>query len=130
MRERPQETVVRETKRIATGAACMLAVMCAVNAFMGRMSWAVLIGGLMGGAYGVLNFFLLGMTVQKVARETDEILARMRMRSSYSTRMVGAVIVGILAFALPFADGLSCVIALLFPRATILILQLTGQIKD
>lgn len=129
-RERPQETVVRETKRIAAGVACMLAVMFAVYACMGRMKPGVVIGGLAGGAYAVFNFFMLGMTVQKAAKETDETMARMRLRSSYSMRMVGAVLLGVIAFALPFVDGLSFVIPLLFPRATILLLQITGQIKD
>ena len=128
--ERPQETVVRETKRIAIGALCFYAVMLAVYAALGRFSFGVALGGLMGTAYGALSFFLLGMTMQKATQETDETMARMRIRSSYSMRMVGAVLVAVLAFAFPFAEGLPCVIALLFPRATILVLQLTGQIRD
>ena len=127
---RPQATVVRETKRIAVGVLAMLAVMFAVYFAMGRLTAAVVLGGLLGGAYGVLNFFLLGMTVQRASLETDEMMARMRIRSSYSMRMFGTVLVGILSFALPFVEGLPCIIALLFPRATILVLQLTGQIRD
>lgn len=129
-RERPQETIVRETKRIAIGVVLLVIAMCAVYAAMGRMTLGVALGGLLGGAYGVFNFFMLGMTVQKAMKETDESTARMRIRSSYSTRMVGAVIVAVAAFAIPFVEGLPCVIALLFPRLTILALQITGQIKD
>lgn len=130
VRERPQESIVKGTKRIAIGVACMLVVMFVVYAIMGRMTLGVALGGLIGGAYGILNFFMLGMTIQKASRETDEMMARARIRSSYSMRMMGALIIGVIAFAIPFVDGLPCIIALLFPRITILIMQITGQVKD
>ena len=47
-----------------------------------------------------------------------------------STRMIGMLILAVVAFALPFVEGIPCLIALLFPRATIFVLQVTGQIKD
>ena len=130
VRERPQESIVKGTKRIAIGVACMLVAMFVVYAIMGRMTLGVALGGLIGGAYGILNFFMLGMTIQKASRETDEMMARARIRSSYSMRMMGALIIGVIAFAIPFVDGLPCIIALLFPRITILIMQITGQVKD
>lgn len=130
--QRPQETVLRETKRIAVGVFSMLAIMLVVYAALGRFSLAVVLGGLIGALYAVLNFLLLGMTVQKVAemREGNEELARMQMKSSYTMRMVIMILLIVVAFALPFVDGLACMIPMLFPRLTILVLQLTGKIKD
>lgn len=129
---KPQETVLRETRRIAVGVFSMLAIMLVVYAVMGRFSLAVVLGGLIGSLYAVLNFLLLGMTVQKVAemREGNEELARMQMKSSYNMRMVIMILLIVVAFALPFVDGLACMIPMLFPRLTILVLQLTGKIKD
>ena len=129
---KPQETVLRETRRIAVGVFSMLAIMLVVYAAMGRFSLAVVLGGLIGSLYAVLNFLLLGMTVQKVAemREGNEELARMQMKSSYNMRMVIMILLIVVAFALPFVDGLACMIPMLFPRLTILVLQLTGKIKD
>ena len=129
---KPQETVLRETRRIAVGVFSMLAIMLVVYAVMGRFSLAVVLGGLIGALYAVLNFLLLGMTVQKVAemREGNEELARMQMKSSYNMRMVIMILLIVVAFALPFVDGLACMIPMLFPRLTILVLQLTGKIKD
>ncbi len=129
---KPQETVLRETKRIAVGVFSMLAIMLIVYAAMGRFSLAVVLGGLIGALYAVLNFLLLGMTVQKVAnmREENEELARMQMKSSYNMRMVIMILLIVVAFALPFVDGLACMIPMLFPRLTIFVLQLTGKIKD
>ena len=110
----------------------MLAIMLVVYAALGRFSLAVVLGGLIGALYAVLNFLLLGMTVQKVAemREGNEELARMQMKSSYNMRMVIMILLIVVAFALPFVDGLACMIPMLFPRLTILVLQLTGKIKD
>lgn len=130
--QKPQETVRRETKRIAIGQMVFFVIMLIVYGVLGRFSLAVLLGGLIGSAYAVLNFFMLGMTVQKVAAMQPENaeLARMQMKSSYNSRMVGMLLVTVLCFALPFVDGLSALIPLMFPRLTILILQITGQVKD
>lgn len=127
--EKPQQGIVKETKRIAVGTVIMLIVMLVIYAVLGKFTVGVLLGGLLGSAYAIFNFFMLGMTLQKAASMTDQQMAHMKVRSSYSTRMVGMLVLAVLAFALPL-EGIPCLIALLFPRATILVLQLTGQIKD
>ena len=128
--EKPQQSIVKETKRIAVGTVIMLVVMLAVYAVLGKFTVGVLLGGLLGSAYAIFNFFMLGMTLQKAAPMTDQQMAHMKVRSSYSTRMIGMLILAVVAFALPFVEGIPCLIALLFPRATIFVLQVTGQIKD
>ena len=128
--EKPQQSIVKETKRIAVGTVIMLVVMLAVYAVLGKFTVGVLLGGLLGSAYAIFNFFMLGMTLQKAASMTDQQMAHMKVRSSYSTRMIGMLVLAVVAFALPFVEGIPCLIALLFPRATIFTLQVTGQIKD
>ena len=128
--EKPQQSIVKETKRIGVGTVIMLVVMLAVYAVLGKFTVGVLLGGLLGSAYAIFNFFMLGMTLQKAASMTDQQMAHMKVRSSYSTRMIGMLILAVVAFALPFVEGIPCLIALLFPRATIFVLQVTGKIKD
>ena len=128
--EKPQQSIVKETKRIGVGTVIMLVAMLAVYAVLGKFTVGVLLGGLLGSAYAIFNFFMLGMTLQKAASMTDQQMAHMKVRSSYSTRMIGMLILAVVAFALPFVEGIPCLIALLFPRATIFVLQVTGQIKD
>ena len=128
--EKPQQSIVKETKRIGVGTVIMLVVMLAVYAVLGKFTVGVLLGGLLGSAYAIFNFFMLGMTLQKAASMNDQQMAHMKVRSSYSTRMIGMLILAVVAFALPFVEGIPCLIALLFPRATIFVLQVTGQIKD
>ena len=128
--EKPQQSIVKETKRIGVGTVIMLVVMLAVYAVLGKFTVGVLLGGLLGSAYAIFNFSMLGMTLQKAASMSDQQMAHMKVRSSYSTRMIGMLILAVVAFALPFVEGIPCLIALLFPRATIFVLQVTGQIKD
>ena len=128
--EKPQQSIVKETKRIGVGTVIMLVVMLAVYAVLGKFTVGVLLGGLLGRAYAIFNFFMLGMTLQKAASMTDQQMTHMKVRSSYSTRMIGMLILAVVAFALPFVEGIPCLIALLFPRATIFVLQVTGQVKD
>lgn len=128
--EKPQQSIVKETKRIGVGTVIMLVVMLAIYAVLGKFTVGVLLGGLLGSAYAIFNFFMLGMTLQKAASMTDQQMAHMKVRSSYSTRMIGMLILAVVAFALPFVEGIPCLIALLFPRATIFVLQVTGQVKD
>ncbi len=76
---------------------------------------AVIAAGIIGGFVAWLNFFLMGITVQKAASMTDEADAGKLMRSSYSRRMLlqmGWAIVAIAAPVFQFAAG---IIPLLFP---------------
>lgn len=126
-REKQDPGILRELRKIAIGTAVLFGCMMAVYAAVGRFSLAVLIGGLLGSVYAVLNLYMLGRGVQKAVNSGDEQMARAGLRASYSMRMVGMLVVAVLAFALPFAEGVPCLIALLFPRITIFVLQMAGK---
>ncbi|MBQ7486251.1 MAG: ATP synthase subunit I [Clostridia bacterium] len=127
---KPQESIVRETKRIAIGSGICFVIMMIVYILIGQFSVGVLLGGLIGTAYAVFNFFQLGMSIQRATSLTDTDMAARQMRGSYSMRMAGLLLVCVVCFVVPFLEGIPCMIAMLFPRATILVLQMTGQIKD
>lgn len=124
-----QEATRRETGHIALGALCFSAVMELVFLLIRRWDMGVLWGNLLGGGFAVLNFFLLGLTVQKTAGETDEKRAKLKLQGSYSLRMLLTLGVIILAVKLPFITWPAAVIPLLFPRLTILAMQLMGMYK-
>ena len=56
--EKPQHSIVKETKRIGVGTLIMLVVMLAVYAVLGKFTVGVLLGGLLGSAYAIFNFFM------------------------------------------------------------------------
>lgn len=126
---RVQEATRRETGHIALGTLAFSAVMHLVFLALGRWSLGVLWGNLMGGGWAVLNFFLLGLAVQSVAGEKDEKRGKLKLQGSYSLRMLLTLGVIVLAIKLPFVAWPAAVIPLLFPRLTILAMQMLGMYK-
>ena len=129
-----QPAVKKETKKVAVSTVIGVILMWAVFAvlhyfFMPEkvpFDYTVVLGGAVGGMIAVLIFFLMGLTVQKIAATTDEDAARARMKASYSQRMMLQmlwVIVAIVAPCFHFAAG---IIPLLFPGMGI---KLTGIIN-
>ena len=126
---RVQQATRRETGHIALGVLAFSAVMELVFLAIGRWELGVLWGNLLGGGFAILNFFLLGITVQTVAGESDEKRAKLKLQGSYSLRMLATLAVIVLAVKLPFIVWPAAVIPLLFPRLTILAMQMMGVYK-
>ncbi len=63
--------------------------------------YTVLLAGFIGGMVAVLNFFLMGLTVQKIVAMEDDKQAAAKMKASYSQRMMLQLIWGVLAIAVP-----------------------------
>lgn len=126
---RVQEATRRETGHIALGVLAFSAVMHLVFLALGRWSLGVLWGNLMGGGFAVLNFFLLGLTVQTIAGEKDEKRAKLKLQGSYTLRMLLTLGIIVLAIKLPFVTWPAAVVPLFFPRLTILAMQMLGMYK-
>lgn len=63
--------VKKETLRMTVGVAILTALMLAVFLIIGRFDMTVLWGGLLGGAFAALNFFLMAMGVQVAAEKMN-----------------------------------------------------------
>lgn len=124
-----QQATKRETYHIALGTLCCSALMNLVFFLLGRWELPVLWGSLLGGGYAVLNFFALGLTVQKMAADPNEKRGKMTMQLSYTLRMLFTVFVAVLAIKLPGINWPATVLSLFFPRITILAMQLLGMYK-
>ena len=140
-----QPVIRQQTLRVAAGTLVLCGVMLAVYLLLGALNVPVLLGALLGTACAVLNFFLLGLSVQKAAEEMHGTAAaapaaeeddepqqegeqplspgakraKRSMQLSYAGRMLLTAAVAIAGFTLPFLDGLATVIPLLFPRIVI-----------
>ncbi len=138
-----QESVRKMTLTILVGEVALTGIMLVVFACLGRFDSSVLLGALLGASFAVLNFFLMGLSVQKAAAlmqgvqlspedaDADEIQAdkplspkaqeaKKKMLLSYGGRMLMMVGVAILGLALPCFHPLAVVIPMLFPRLVIL----------
>ncbi|MGO5113897.1 ATP synthase subunit I [Candidatus Avoscillospira sp. LCP25S3_F1] len=123
-----QPATRREIKRISTGVLLGSALMVAVFAVLGRFSWPVLWGALLGDTVAIGNFVFLGISVQKAAA-AEELRGRQIMQFTYSLRMLIVVAALALSMAVEVFYWLTVLIPLLLPRITILVLQITGAYK-
>jgi len=117
-----QPAVKKETGHVAVytaiGAVLMWGIFGILHGVMPEkvpFDYTVFLGGIGGGLIAVLNFFLMGLTVQKVAASTDEDAARMKMKASYSQRMLLQMLWVVAAIALPCFQFVAGILPLLFP---------------
>ena len=124
-----QLAVKKETKRVVgmTGIGLILMwILFAVLHFAMPdkvpLDYTVFLGGIGGGAVAVLNFFLMGLAVQKAASASDEGTARMKLKASYSQRFLMQILWVILAIVAPCFHFVAGIAPLLFPGTGIKIM--------
>lgn len=119
-------TVRKETLFIAAFTLIFSAVMELVFLLIGYWSYKVALGNLLGFTAAVLNFFLMGYTVQQAVL-LDEEGAKKKIRLSQSLRML--MLVGFAAAGCIFKcfNPIAVLLPLLFPRIAILLRPLFKQ---
>ena len=119
-------TVRKETLFIAAFTLIFSAVMELVFLLIGYWSYKVALGNLLGFTAAVLNFFLMGYTVQQAVM-LDEEGAKKKIRLSQSLRML--MLVGFAAAGCIFKcfNPIAVLLPLLFPRIAILFRPLFKQ---
>ena len=114
------KTVIKETKYIGSWVVLLSAVMEAVFLVLGKWDYTVLLGNSLTGIAGVLNFLLMGITVQK-AVEKEEKAARAAMKVSQMYRTLFMLVVVIVGVVAPCFNIWAVIIPLFFPRIAIAI---------
>ena len=124
-----QPAVKKETKRVVKITAVGLILMWILFAVLHftmpdkvPLDYTVFLGGIGGGAVAVLNFFLMGLAVQKAASASDEGTARMKLKASYSQRFMMQILWVILAIVAPCFHFVAGIAPLLFPGTGIKIM--------
>ncbi|MGN0314552.1 MAG: hypothetical protein ACI4EG_07160 [Fusicatenibacter sp.] len=120
--DKVQPAVKKETRRVAVytgiGVVLMWIVFGILHGVMPEKAvfdYTVILGGIGGGMVAVLNFFLMGLTVQKVASMEEEAAARNRMKASYSQRMLLQMLWVVAAIVAPCFQFVAGILPLLFP---------------
>lgn len=111
-------TVLRETRYILCAVLLFSALMQAVFLCIGRWELTVLYGNLLGGGAAVLNFLVMGLTLQANTSK-EEKAARVAMQASWGLRSVALFTVAALGVALPCFHPAAALIPLFFPRIAI-----------
>ena len=106
--------VLRQTGVVALGETMGVAAMIGIFALLGAYDSRVLLGGIVGGAVAVANFFVMAIGVNMAAdkAENQDVKGgQATIKGSYALRMIGMAVI-LFAFA---RSGLCNVIALVVP---------------
>ena len=116
---RINKTILRETKYIA-GAVIILSIFMQLI-FIGLEKWdiTVLLGNLLSGIISILNFLLMGLTIQKVVSSKDG-NTRNVIRLSESLRTLMLLLTMIFGVAFPCFNTVTALVPLFFPRIAII----------
>lgn len=112
------KTVLKETKYIACWVLFLSMIAEAVFLIIGKWDYTVLFGNLLSGALVILNFFLMGITVQKaVNKEEKEAKTAMKVSQLYRNLMI--IVVTVIGVALKCFNTWIVLIVLFFPRIAV-----------
>lgn len=111
-------TVLKETKYIAAWVTILSVLMQAVFLIIGKWHYSVLLGNLWGALFTVLNFFLMGLTVQRaVQKEEKEAKSMIKVSQLYRNFMI--LLMAIVGVVLPYFNTIAVIVPIFFPRIAI-----------
>ena len=93
-----------------TLALLLTAVMLLVFFVLGRLDQPVVLGAVLGSGFAILNFFVLGLSVQKSVASGNATRGKLMMTLSYSLRMLAMMGVVVLGLALPYFSWVTVVL--------------------
>lgn len=110
--------VWQETGYIAIWVAVFSALMQSVFLMLHAWDYTVLLGNLLTGVAGILNFFLMALSVQNaLEKEEKEAKGTMKLSQTYRFLFLAAVVA--LGCALPVFQTWAVIIPVFFPRVAI-----------
>lgn len=105
---------------VLIGVCILILAFLLINLFTGipvylKFDYTVILGAVFGGGVAFLNFFLMGLTVQKVASDTNKERAASRMKMSYTYRYLMQIAWIVIAILVPCFNSVAGIVPLLFP---------------
>ncbi len=119
---KPDKTVMKETGFMAVFSLIASVLMQAVFLVIGKWDLSVLLGNLIGCSAGILNFFLMGLSVQYSCDKNEKDAASF-MRVSQLLRMFMLFLVCILGAVLSCFNVVTTLIPLFFTRIAVFFRQ-------
>lgn len=132
MAAKVNETVKKESIYIASWVSILSLLMQAVFIIIGKWNYTVLTGNIWGAAIAVLNFFIMGLFVQKaVASEPEQ--AKKIMRLSHTLRSMFVLVSVAAGVAMPWFSTIAVVVVLFFPSIAVALrsfIKKSGEVTD
>ena len=118
--------VLKETKYIGLWVLIFSMLMQAVFLIIGKWHYSVLLGNLLTGFFAVLNFLLMGITVQRaLGREEKEARTMIKVSQMYRNLMI--LVVAAVGVLLSCFNTVAVIVPLFFPRIAILMLPIFNR---
>ena len=105
--------IKNETRYLALIVLILSALMQAIYLFAGHWNYTVLLGNILGGGAGILNFFLMGVGIQS-ALDKDQKGAKTTVSFSHTYRTLLLLVILAIAYFVKIFDIVPTVIALFF----------------
>ena len=123
------KVVLRETAYIAAWTLIFSVLLQSVFLMLGKWDIFVLLGNIYAGAAAVLNFFAMGLSIQKaLTKDPKDVQAYIKATGTLRLfALFGVTVIGVLLFR---KAVLAVVIPLLFPRAAIMLRPFFGKRMD
>ena len=113
--------VWRETRFVAVGTLFFAALLQLAHLAVSAWDLSVLLGTLLSSGAGVLNFLLLGVTVQRALAMGDPERAKAALQLSQRLRMLGLLAVLAVGVVLDVFSSVAVIVSIFFPRMTLIV---------
>ena len=114
------KVVLKETKYVALFTIILSVLMQSVFLIIGKWTLAHLLGNILGAFAAILNFFLMGVTIQNAVLK-EEKGAKNLVKLSQSARLFMMFFIALLGYLIPVFNLLTVIIPYLFPRIGVMI---------
>ena len=111
-------TVIFETKYVACFTVILSMLTQAIFLIIGKWNYTVLLGNLLSAFVAVLNFFLMGITIQKALNKEDK-QARNCIQLSQTARVFMQFSAATIGVLLPCFNTVTSLLPLFFPRIAV-----------
>ena len=123
------KTILEETKYITFVVVILSVLLNAVFLIFRKWDYTVILGTLLSATVAVINFLLMGITIQK-ALQTDSADAKKMMKASQSMRNFGMLVIIGIAVLLPCFNTIAVIVPLFFPRIAIMLRPLLKKKEE
>jgi len=111
-------TVLKETKYIACSILLLSILMQAIFLIIGKWDYRVLLGNFLSGGAGILNFFIMGITVQNaLLKEEKDAKNAIKISQLYRNFFIAVIL--IIGLTVPCFNKVTTIIPLFFTRIAI-----------
>ena len=122
------DVIAQEGLRVIKGTAVLDGVTLLVAICLGRFTLPILLGLLVGSCYAVLNFFLIGLAVERALQRSPR-SARLFMVGQYFLRMFLTAVVIILGLKASCLHAVTVILPLFYPKLVVVASAVLAQLS-